>query len=170
MFYTHRSRTNDKVSINLPGCKHFIVVHDVACCITSSCLGSVTGAACRWTPCARCRGANDQYDNDMNNTTGTGSYLEQLDEDANETMESYLLRTRGPKHLSLNIVVPITVIYVFIFVTGVIGNIAVCLVIVRNNFMHTATNYYLFSLAVSDLTLLLLGKWRRFARLTVVVL
>jgi hypothetical protein len=25
--------------------------------------------------------------------------------------------------------------------------------------MHTATNYYLFSLAVSDLTLLLLGKF-----------
>ncbi|XP_025410933.1 neuropeptides capa receptor [Sipha flava] len=93
----------------------------------------------------------------MSNTTGTGSYLVQLEEDANETMESYLLRTRGPKHLSLNIVVPITAIYVFIFVTGVIGNIAVCVVIVRNNFMHTATNYYLFSLAVSDLTLLLLG-------------
>lgn len=94
-----------------------------------------------------------------------GSYLVRLnDSDAaaaaeeEETLENYLLRTRGPKHLSLSIVVPITVIYVFIFVTGVVGNIAVCLVIVRNNFMHTATNYYLFSLAVSDLTLLLLGK------------
>ncbi|XP_029344196.1 neuropeptides capa receptor [Acyrthosiphon pisum] len=92
----------------------------------------------------------------MNNTT-SGSYMVQLDDAANETVEGYLLRTRGPKHLSLNIVLPITVIYVFIFVTGVIGNIAVCVVIVRNNFMHTATNYYLFSLAVSDLTLLLLG-------------
>lgn len=95
---------------------------------------------------------------DMNNTTNDGSYLDQLDESANETLENYLLRTRGPKHLSLNIVVPITIIYLFIFVTGVVGNIAVCVVIVRNNFMHTATNYYLFSLAVSDLTLLLLGK------------
>lgn len=93
----------------------------------------------------------------MNNTT-SGSDLIQLDQTVNETLENYLLRTRGPKHLSLNIVVPITIIYVFIFVTGVIGNIAVCVVIVRNNFMHTATNYYLFSLAVSDLTLLLLGK------------
>lgn len=79
--------------------------------------------------------------------------------DTNETLESYLLKTRGPKHLSLIIVVPITVIYVLLFVTGVVGNIAVCVVIVRNNFMHTATNYYLFSLAVSDLTLLLLGKF-----------
>ncbi|VVC39814.1 Neuromedin U receptor,G protein-coupled receptor, rhodopsin-like,GPCR, rhodopsin-like, 7TM [Cinara cedri] len=83
----------------------------------------------------------------MNNTT----------ENSNETLEDFLIRVRGPKHLSLSIVLPITVIYIFIFVTGVIGNIAVCLVIVRNNFMHTATNYYLFNLAVSDLTLLLLG-------------
>lgn len=96
----------------------------------------------------------------MNYLTNGSSYAMPMDDD-NDTTESvndYLLRTRGPKHLSLNIVLPITVVYVFIFVTGVIGNIAVCLVIVRNNFMHTATNYYLFSLAVSDLTLLLLGK------------
>jgi len=111
-------------------------------------------SSCRWT-CSR-----HSVDNisDMNNTTN-GSYMVHLDDATNETVEGYLLRTRGPKHLSLNIVLPITVIYVFIFVTGVIGNIAVCLVIVRNNFMHTATNYYLFSLAVSDLTLLLLGKY-----------
>lgn len=109
--------------------------------------------SCRWT-CSR-RSVDNTFD--MNNTT-SGSYMVQLDDAANETVEGYLLRTRGPKHLSLNIVLPITVIYVFIFVTGVIGNIAVCVVIVRNNFMHTATNYYLFSLAVSDLTLLLLGK------------
>jgi len=110
--------------------------------------------SCRWT----CSRRSIDNTSDMNNTT-SGSYMVQLDDTANETVESYLLRTRGPKHLSLNIVLPITVIYVFIFVTGVIGNIAVCVVIVRNNFMHTATNYYLFSLAVSDLTLLLLGKF-----------
>jgi hypothetical protein len=110
--------------------------------------------SCRWT----CSRRSIDNTSDMNNTT-SGSYMVQLDDTANETVEGYLLRTRGPKHLSLNIVLPITVIYVFIFVTGVIGNIAVCVVIVRNNFMHTATNYYLFSLAVSDLTLLLLGKF-----------
>lgn len=110
-------------------------------------------SSCRWT----CSRRSVDNTSDMNNTTN-GSYMVQLDGGANETVEGYLLRTRGPKHLSLNIVLPITVIYVFIFVTGVIGNIAVCVVIVRNNFMHTATNYYLFSLAVSDLTLLLLGK------------
>jgi hypothetical protein len=45
-----------------------------------------------------------------------------------------------------------------IFITGVIGNIAVCLVIVKNKSMHTATNYYLFSLAISDLMILVLGE------------
>lgn len=58
---------------------------------------------------------------------------------------------------SLFIVLPITVIYVIIFLTGVIGNISTCVVIARNKSMHTATNYYLFSLAVSDLLLLVSG-------------
>ena len=44
--------------------------------------------------------------------------------------------------------------------SGVTGNIAVCLVIVKNKSMHTATNYYLFSLACSDLMMLVLGKSR----------
>ena len=76
----------------------------------------------------------------------------------NQTLEEYLLSVRGPKHLPLNVVVPISLVYVAIFVTGVVGNIAVCVVIVRNVSLHTATNYYLFSLAFSDLMLLLLGK------------
>ncbi|EFN62034.1 Neuropeptides capa receptor [Camponotus floridanus] len=58
---------------------------------------------------------------------------------------------------SLYIILPITVIYVVIFFTGVIGNIFTCVVIARNKSMHTATNYYLFSLAVSDLLLLVSG-------------
>lgn len=58
---------------------------------------------------------------------------------------------------SLYIVLPITIIYVTIFLTGVIGNISTCVVIARNKSMHTATNYYLFSLAVSDLLLLVSG-------------
>jgi len=76
----------------------------------------------------------------------------------NQTIEEYLLRVRGPKHLPLNVVLPISIVYIIIFVTGVVGNIAVCVVIVRNVSLHTATNYYLFSLAFSDLMLLLLGK------------
>ncbi|XP_046737980.1 neuropeptides capa receptor-like [Diprion similis] len=75
----------------------------------------------------------------------------------NYTESEYLERMLGPKHLSIRIVLPVTFVYVLIFVTGVFGNVATCFVIIRNPVMKTATNYYLFSLAVSDLTLLLLG-------------
>ncbi|KAH9420605.1 G-protein coupled receptor [Dermatophagoides pteronyssinus] len=50
-----------------------------------------------------------------------------------------------------------TILYILILVTGVIGNVLTCVVIARNRYMHTATNYYLFSLAISDLLLLVLG-------------
>ncbi|XP_044261929.1 pyrokinin-1 receptor-like [Tribolium madens] len=63
----------------------------------------------------------------------------------------------GPKRDSLYIVIPIIVIYGVIFLTGTIGNISTCIVISKNKSMHTATNYYLFSLAISDLLLLLSG-------------
>ena len=78
----------------------------------------------------------------------------------NQSLEDYLTETLGPKHLPLGVVLPISIIYVFIFVSGIVGNVAVCLVIARNKSMRTATNYYLFSLAVSDLTLLVLGKYQ----------
>lgn len=63
----------------------------------------------------------------------------------------------GPKRDSLYVVIPITIIYAVIFFTGVVGNVSTCIVISRNKSMHTATNYYLFSLAVSDLLLLVSG-------------
>ncbi|XP_049279754.1 pyrokinin-1 receptor isoform X1 [Anopheles funestus] len=63
----------------------------------------------------------------------------------------------GPKRDPLYVVIPITVFYLLIFLTGVIGNISTCIVISRNRSMHTATNYYLFSLAISDFLLLVSG-------------
>ncbi|CAD7084515.1 unnamed protein product [Hermetia illucens] len=63
----------------------------------------------------------------------------------------------GPERDSLLIVIPITIIYAAIFITGVIGNISTCIVIRKNRSMHTATNYYLCSLAISDFLLLLSG-------------
>ncbi|XP_034836440.1 neuropeptides capa receptor [Maniola hyperantus] len=63
----------------------------------------------------------------------------------------------GPRRLPLSRIVPITGFLLVIFVTGVVGNVAVCVVIVRHPAMHTDTNYYLFSLALSDLLLLLFG-------------
>ncbi|XP_043237236.1 neuropeptides capa receptor-like [Amphibalanus amphitrite] len=74
-----------------------------------------------------------------------------------EDAASFLRRTIGPQELPLDVVLPITVVYALIFVTGVIGNVAVCLVIFRHPALQTATNFYLFSLAVADLTVLVLG-------------
>ncbi|XP_074110671.1 neuropeptides capa receptor-like [Cotesia typhae] len=75
----------------------------------------------------------------------------------NMSEEEYLEYQLGPKHLSLSVVVPITVVYVIIFIMGIVGNILTCWVILRHQLMQSATNYYLFSLAISDLLLLVLG-------------
>lgn len=64
-----------------------------------------------------------------------------------------------PVRDSLCFVIPLTFIYSVIFISGILGNIITCVVIMRNKNMHTATNYYLFSLAVSDLLLLVSGKF-----------
>ncbi|XP_046423329.1 neuropeptide CCHamide-2 receptor-like [Neodiprion fabricii] len=69
----------------------------------------------------------------------------------------YLAITRGQQYCDLDFAIPMTLTYVTIFITGVFGNVMTCLVVIRNPTMQTATNYYLFSLAISDLTLLLLG-------------
>lgn len=71
----------------------------------------------------------------------------------NVSNTTYLMPKRDP----LYIVVPMTIMYSVIFVTGVIGNSITCMVIAKHKYMHTATNYYLFSLAVSDLILLVSG-------------
>ncbi|CAH1381129.1 unnamed protein product [Tenebrio molitor] len=57
----------------------------------------------------------------------------------------------------LSLIIPVTVVYAIIFITGVIGNVSTCIVIACNKSMHTATNYYLFSLAISDMLLLISG-------------
>ena len=75
----------------------------------------------------------------------------------NMTEAEYLTKVLGPKYLPMKMVIPLTIAYLVIFVTGIFGNVTTCTVIIRNPSMQTATNYYLFSLAISDLTLLVLG-------------
>ncbi|XP_045743712.1 neuromedin-U receptor 2 [Mirounga angustirostris] len=69
--------------------------------------------------------------------------------------EDYLAFLYGPPRS--HFFFPVTAVYALIFVVGVVGNFLVCLVILRHQTMKTPTNYYLFSLAVSDLLVLLLG-------------
>lgn len=52
---------------------------------------------------------------------------------------------------------PVCVTYLLIFLVGVLGNSLTCAVILRYRVMQTPTNFYLLSLAVSDLLVLLFG-------------
>ncbi|XP_053945277.1 pyrokinin-1 receptor [Anastrepha ludens] len=91
--------------------------------------------------------------NSLNNSFTAYNY--NYDNTQNASIEHFF--DLGPTRDSLKIVIPVTVIYSLIFVSGVIGNISTCIVIKKNRSMHTATNYYLFSLAISDFLLLLSG-------------
>ena len=73
-------------------------------------------------------------------------------------VDDYLHHNFGAKQIPMFILAPITAVYVLLFVSGVVGNVSTCIVIIRIPSMHTATNCYLFSLAVSDLTFLIFGK------------
>ncbi|XP_053723824.1 neuromedin-U receptor 2-like [Synchiropus splendidus] len=59
--------------------------------------------------------------------------------------------TRSPFFL------PVTGVYLLIFLTGLIGNLLTCAVIAKRKKMRNPTNLYLLSLAVSDLLLLVFG-------------
>lgn len=94
---------------------------------------------------------------DEGNLTANVNESSHLDGVQFSLTDSYILAEYGPKRDPLYIVIPITFVYMLIFVTGVIGNISTCIVISKNKSMHTATNYYLFSLAISDFLLLISG-------------
>ncbi|PNF17883.1 Pyrokinin-1 receptor [Cryptotermes secundus] len=91
---------------------------------------------------------------DFSDLLSTSSLSDNLSHTTTMTMASLNL---GPVRDPLYIVIPITILYSVIFFTGIVGNVVTCIVIARNKHMHTATNYYLFSLAVSDLLLLVSG-------------
>lgn len=71
--------------------------------------------------------------------------------------DDILLAKIGPKRRSLPITVILLFVYSMIFMTGIIGNVCTCIVIIRTSYMRTSTNYYLFSLALSDVILLIVG-------------
>lgn len=77
----------------------------------------------------------------------------------NMTDEEYLLSKMGPRRKDMLSVVCLLAIYCFIFVTGVVGNVCTAIVIVRNRYMQTTTDYYLCSLAISDILILVSCKY-----------
>ena len=86
-----------------------------------------------------------------------GSSIE-YQESYNESSEAkfdelhYLSQFLGPQRQPMKTLVPLTIVYVVMSITGIFGNLSVCCVILRIPSMRSATNYYLFSLAVSDST------------------
>ena len=50
-----------------------------------------------------------------------------------------------------------TIFYVIVFVTGILGNMSVIVVIIKSKGLHCAMNYYLVSLALADILIIILG-------------
>ena len=76
-------------------------------------------------------------------------------------ISEFLEMMLGPKQMDdYHTLMVITLFYTTVFVTGILGNLSVCLVIFRSSHLHTAMNYYLVSLAVADLMIIILGNSR----------
>lgn len=73
-------------------------------------------------------------------------------------VDEYIAQLLGSRYNNSPSLGILTSVYCLIFLTGIVGNGCTCIVIAKNKYMQTATNYYLFSLAVSDLLTLILGK------------
>lgn len=72
-----------------------------------------------------------------------------------ESLEEILFHILGPRRSPFFL--PVALTYLLIFVVGVGGNLLTCTVIAKHRKMRTPTNLYLFSLAISDLLVLILG-------------
>ena len=100
---------------------------------------------------------SELYQSYLQDSIEANQHLNELKEDnlpANEKEGQQPSSSRN----SLTMLVSMSILYIVIFFTGVFGNLGTCIVILRNKYMRTATNYYLFSLACSDLLLLVLGN------------
>ena len=76
-----------------------------------------------------------------------------------ESAKSLLESKLGPQGKNVIYVIILLLVYGLIFISGIVGNVCTCLVILKNNSLKTTTNYYLLSLALSDVLILLLGKY-----------
>ena len=86
----------------------------------------------------------------MNNSTTNETDFDEM---------AYLAEMLGPQRQPWDKLIPMTCVYIVMSITGIFGNLSVCCVILRIPSMRSATNYYLFSLAISDLLILLVGKY-----------
>lgn len=71
-----------------------------------------------------------------------------------ESDEDYVYRIESFLRLQLHEVV-IIVLYVIVFVMGLVGNLLVCVSVLRNEYMRTVTNMFLVNLALADFLVIL---------------
>ena len=76
----------------------------------------------------------------------------------NLTEEQFIRASLGNSHLPWSSLIPMTTVYTIFVILGILGNLATCLVIIKNEYMKTATNIYLLNLAVTDIATLSIGK------------
>jgi 7 transmembrane receptor (rhodopsin family) len=72
-------------------------------------------------------------------------------------LSDFLAEYLGNRYHSNAEAVALTIVYCIVLITGVVGNVATCVVVASNKYLHTPTNYYLVSLAVSDALAVVLG-------------
>ncbi|XP_063363490.1 prolactin-releasing peptide receptor-like [Cydia amplana] len=77
----------------------------------------------------------------------------------NYTLEEHLVKARNTSHFIENIIdnkwvqSGFCIFYTVIFVLGLLGNLLVCFVVIRNKAMQTVTNLFITNLALSDILL-----------------
>jgi len=85
-------------------------------------------------------------------------YLTEVEHNGSDlNIDKYLTLCMAEKNLPFNYLIPLTIINCLMFITGISGNVLVCYIIAKNTSMHTSTNFFLFSLAISDITILFVG-------------
>ncbi|XP_040060793.2 neuromedin-U receptor 1 isoform X2 [Gasterosteus aculeatus] len=92
-------------------------------------------------------------------SSNASTFLPNRSEPLNYTDDQFtevnLFEILGPKRSPFFL--PVTSVYLLIFLTGLSGNVLTCAVIAKHKKMRNPTNLYLVSLAVSDLLVLLFG-------------
>ncbi|XP_040569315.1 neuropeptides capa receptor [Lepeophtheirus salmonis] len=82
-------------------------------------------------------------------------YITLSEDDFDE--EIFLKLCLGDKRQPLEYLIPFTLLYICMFITGILGNILVIYVIFYHKNLRSPTNAFLVSLAVSDISLLFVG-------------
>ena len=73
--------------------------------------------------------------------------------------EEFVKLYLGERRINYVTVCLLTFIYVTIFLSGLIGNMFTVIVILKNVYMRSVTNYYLLSLSTADLLTIVFGKF-----------